>query len=63
LKVAKEVFSNPDAQVADVRALFSVLVSKIGKNEAVDPITREDTLWRFIDSYTKRGVSELAYLS
>ena len=57
------MFSGPDSRVADIRTLFSKLVQKIGTKEAVDPHTKEDALWRFIDFCTGRGMLELADLS
>ena len=43
--------------------MFNLLVKKLGSKEAIDPIRKEDTLWKFIDSSTKKGLLEVASLS
>lgn len=60
LQVSKEVFGGQDSQAIDMRSLFGMLVNKLGTQEALDPVTREDGLWNLIDYYTKRGISDLA---
>jgi hypothetical protein len=46
-------------QIIDMRSLFSYLVEKVGTKEALDPVTKEDGLWKIIDFFTKKGISDL----
>jgi hypothetical protein len=41
------------AQVADIRSLFGYLVDHLGSKQALDPITKEDALWRIVEFFSR----------
>jgi hypothetical protein len=41
----------------DVRELFSSLVEKLGHKTVINPVTKEDAVWRTIDYFTKMGTA------
>ncbi len=42
-----------------MRALFSFIVEKVGTKEPLDPVTKEDGVWKIIDFFTRQGMSEI----
>ena len=36
-----------------MRALTKYLVSRVGDQQVIDPITKEDAIWNLIDFFTK----------
>jgi hypothetical protein len=43
-----------------MRSLFGYLVKKLGTKQAIDPITKEDALWRIVEFFTRSGISDIA---
>lgn len=43
-----------------MRSLFGYLVQSLGTKQAIDPVSKEDALWRIVEFFTKNGVSEIA---
>ena len=39
--------------MVDMGALINFLVTKLGSNQIIDPITREDTVWQLLDFLAK----------
>ena len=39
----------------DIKELFSSLVHKLGNKTVINPLTKEDAVWRTIDYFTKMG--------
>jgi hypothetical protein len=54
----RRVFNAPG--LVDMRSLFGYLVANLGTKQAIDPVSKEDALWRVIDFYTKAGIREIA---
>lgn len=42
-----------------MRSLFGYLVEKIGNKQVIDPITKEDPLWRAIEFFYRPGVQDI----
>jgi len=55
------VFNNQS--LVDMRSLFGYLVKNLGTRQAIDPVTKEDALWRVLDFFTKSGVADIAQFS
>lgn len=43
-----------------MNSLFGHLVDKLGSNTVIDPISREDALWKLINFFTKSNLCELS---
>jgi hypothetical protein len=43
-----------------MRSLFSHLVSKLGSKEAIDPITKEDSLWKIVNFFSQSIVQDIS---
>ena len=43
------VFNNPS--LVDMRALFGHLVESLGTKQAIDPVSKEDALWRIVEFF------------
>ena len=43
------VFNAPG--LVDMRALFGYLVKVLGKKQAIDPVSKEDALWRIVEFF------------
>jgi hypothetical protein len=39
-----------------MRALFGHLVDKLGTKQAIDPVTKEDALWRLVEFFNSKGI-------
>jgi len=52
------VFNNTN--LADMRSIFGYLVQNLGTKQAIDPVSKEDALWRVIDFFTKSGIKDIA---
>jgi hypothetical protein len=46
--------------LVDMRNLFGFLVQNLGTKQAIDPVSKEDALWRIVEFFTKGGVSDIA---
>jgi hypothetical protein len=42
-----------------MRALFGFLVQNLGTKSAIDPVSKEDALWRIVDFFSQRAITEL----
>ena len=42
-----------------MRALFGHLVQAMGEKQAIDPVSKEDALWRIVDFFTASGIREI----
>lgn len=45
-----KVFNAPS--LVDMRTLFGYLVQNLGTKQVVDPVSKEDALWRIVDFFT-----------
>lgn len=52
----KRIFNKP---IVDARALFGFLVGHLGTRTAVDPVTKDDALWRLVEFLTRPAVTQL----
>jgi hypothetical protein len=43
-----------------MRALFGHLVEKLGTKQAIDPVTKEDALWRIVEFFNSKGIREIS---
>lgn len=43
-----------------MRSLFGYLVQNLGTKQVIDPVTKEDALWRIVDFFTQRGINDIA---
>lgn len=43
-----------------MRTLFGYLVQNLGTKQVIDPVTKEDALWRIVDFFTQTGIKEIA---
>ena len=50
----QKVFDNE--HLVDMRAMFAVLLDKVGRKQVIDPVTKEDGLWRIVEFFTRPGV-------
>ena len=50
--MSNKIFNTSDGLV-DLPELFSSLVDSIGSRQVIDPITKEDSLWKFVESQTR----------
>lgn len=48
------------ATLVDMRALFGYLVQTLGTKQAIDPITKEDALWRIVEFFSRPSMKEIA---
>ena len=55
------VFNTP--ALVDMRALFGFLVQNLGTKSAIDPVSKEDALWRIVDFFSQRAITELTPFS
>jgi len=46
--------------LVDMRSLFGYLVSNLGTKAAIDPVSKEDALWRVVEFFTQRAISEIS---
>jgi hypothetical protein len=46
--------------LVDMRSLFGYLVQNLGTKQVIDPVTKEDALWRIVDFFTQRGINDIA---
>lgn len=51
LSLSQKIFGASDGLVA-LPELFDSLVEQVGTRQVVDPITKEDSLWKLIESQT-----------
>lgn len=56
----KRIFDKP---IVDMRALFGFLVTHLGTRVALDPVTKDDALWRLVEFFTRPSVAQLAAYS
>ena len=54
----RRVFNAP--ALVDMRSLFGYLVQNLGTKQAIDPVSKEDALWRIVDFFTQRGINDIA---
>ena len=52
------VFNSPG--LVDMRSLFGYLVQNLASKSAIDPVSKEDALWRVTDFFTQRAITEVA---
>ena len=45
--------------LVDMRSLFGHLVETLGTKQAIDPVTKDDALWRIVDFFTRPGVKDI----
>jgi hypothetical protein len=57
----KRIFSNKP--IVDMRALFGYLVESLGTRQAIDPVSKDDALWRIVDFFTHSSVNQLVPFS
>lgn len=53
----RRVFNAP--ALVDMRSLFGYLVQNLGTKQAIDPVSKEDALWRIVDFFTQRGINDI----
>jgi hypothetical protein len=53
-----KVFNAPS--LVDMRALFGHLVERLGTKQAIDPVSKEDALWRVVQFFNSRGIREIS---
>ena len=46
--------------LVDMRTLFGYLVQNLGTKQVIDPVTKEDALWRIVDFFTQKGIKGIA---
>ena len=46
--------------LVDMRTLFGYLVQNLGTKQVIDPVTKEDALWRIVDFFTQKGIKSIA---
>ena len=52
------VFNNPS--LVDMRSLFGHLVASLGTKQAIDPVSKEDALWRIVEFFNQKGIREIS---
>ena len=50
-----KIFNAPS--LVDMRTLFGYLVQNLGTKQIIDPVSKEDALWRIVDFFSQRGIS------
>lgn len=58
LALNSKVFNSQS--LVDMRTLFGYLVQNLGTKQVIDPVTKEDALWRIVDFFTQTGIKEIA---
>ena len=51
------VFNAPS--LVDIRALFGHLVETLGSKQAIDPVTKDDALWRIVEFFKSKGIRDI----
>ena len=51
------VFNAPS--LVDMRALFGHLVESLGSKQAIDPVTKDDALWRIVEFFNSKGIRDI----
>ena len=47
------------SNLVDMKSLFGYLVESLGTRQAIDPISKDDALWRIVDFFTRPGVKDI----
>jgi hypothetical protein len=42
-----------------MRALFGNLVESLGSKQAIDPVTKDDALWRIVEFFNSKGIRDI----
>lgn len=53
-----KLFNQPT--LVDLRALFGYLVHTLGTKQAIDPISKEDALWRIVEFFSRPAIREIS---
>lgn len=48
------------SSLVDMKSLFGHLVESLGTRQAIDPVTKDDALWRIVEFFTRPGVKDIA---